>query len=698
MRNTQVSIHAAYKKSLSSAILSILLFIVVFLALVALSVALAFVCGYFGLALIIARPSFLTLMIGGGLAAMGILVFFFLIKFLFTRTKSDTSGLIQISRAEEPELFAMIDDIVQQVKTSAPKKVYLATNVNAAVFYDSSFWSMFLPVRKNLMIGMGLIHSTTADELKSVLSHEFGHFSQRSMKVGSYVYQVNKIIFNMLYENDGYVNLAQTIANINGYFGFFVNLAIKVVVGIQWVLQRVYKVVNLNYMGLSREMEFHADHVAASVTGSQPCVDSLLRLGLADYCFSKTIDFYNQKIKDNIRTYNLYDNHDHVLQSIGEDAGLPLVNGIPMITKESNKRFDTSRVVLKDQWASHPETIERVRALEAHDIPSPGLDKRPAVMLLKERRKWEEQLTELMFSGVKYEGDVTGLAPELFSEDYDSTMRNFPNDPLFNHYYDRKDPVVPEQWTVKSSEVHVQQLFSQEHVDLVYEGITLENDINTLKQISTAATEIKSFDYNGERYKGIDSSGLIPVLERELAVVSKKISENDTLIYNHFISLARVRGEGEAFTKLFDNLKDIDARNENWFARYAELQKRTQFFQEQTSYDQIEANMAGVKEAEHAFKQAIGEIRVHPACMEEISEARAAALDAYVSKDWVYFTRPDYDEAALKVYYDAMNAVYSILEDARVRCKRNILDKLVELHHASEDVTPGKLTNDFARV
>lgn len=683
MKNTQVGIHTAYKKSLGSAISSILFFIIVFLALDLLSVIFAGVCVYFGLALIVARPSFITLMIGGGLAAMGILVFIFLVKFLFTKSKSDISGLIEITREEEPEVFAMIDDIVQKVKTSAPKKVYLTTNVNAAVFYDSSFWSMFLPVRKNLMIGMGLIHSTTADELKAVLSHEFGHFSQRSMKVGSYVYQVNKIIFNLLYENDGYVNLAQAIANINGYFGFFVNLAIKVVVGIQWVLQRVYKLVNLNYMGLSREMEFHADHVAASVTGSGPCVDSLLRLGLADYCFSKTIDFYNRKIKDNIRTYNIYDNHDHVLQTMGQDADLPLVNGIPMITKESYKRFDTSRLVLKDQWASHPETIDRVRALETHNIPSPEVDKRPAVVLLKERARWEEQLTEQMFSGVTYEGEVKGLAPALFREDYDKTMRNFPNDPMFNHYYDRKDPVVPAHWTVKSSDVMVEQLFSQEQVDLVYECISLTNDIETLKQISTAPTEIKSFDYNGERYKGIDSSGLMPVLEKELTIVNNKIAENDTLIYNHFLSLARVKGEGDGFTGLFDQLKEIDACNERWFGIYGNLQKASQFIQEQTPYEQIEANMAGVLEAERPFKASISEIMAHPLCKGDISNEQLNNMESYLSRDWVYFTRPEYDDAALKVFYDAQNAVYSVLEDARATCKRRILDKMVELHRMS---------------
>jgi hypothetical protein len=36
--------------------------------------------------------------------------------------------------------------------------------------------------KKNLTIGIGLINSTSVGELKTILAHEFGHFSQRSMK------------------------------------------------------------------------------------------------------------------------------------------------------------------------------------------------------------------------------------------------------------------------------------------------------------------------------------------------------------------------------------------------------------------------------------------------------------------------------------------------------------------------------------
>ena len=50
------------------------------------------------------------------------------------------------------KLFSLIEEIVVKVNTDFPKKIYLSTEVNAAVFYDSSFWSMFFPIKKNLLI------------------------------------------------------------------------------------------------------------------------------------------------------------------------------------------------------------------------------------------------------------------------------------------------------------------------------------------------------------------------------------------------------------------------------------------------------------------------------------------------------------------------------------------------------------------
>src|SRR5690606_16051535 len=162
------------------------------------------------------------------------MILYFLIKFIFATNKTDTSDFIEITQDEQPELFAMIHDLVKEIETDFPQKVFLSHNVNASVFYDSTFWSMFFPVRKNLQIGLGLVNAVTLSEFKAIIAHEFGHFSQRSMKLGSYVYHMNKIIFNLLHDNEGYENTLQSWANASWYFSIFAVITIRIVNGIKW--------------------------------------------------------------------------------------------------------------------------------------------------------------------------------------------------------------------------------------------------------------------------------------------------------------------------------------------------------------------------------------------------------------------------------------------------------------------------------
>jgi Zn-dependent protease with chaperone function len=190
-----------YKNEAIKVTASILFFAIIYLTLVFLAVVLAGFVSFIGIRIILFKPMFITIMLGFGLIGLGLMVIFFLIKFIFTSRKIDRSGYREIKREEFPELFGYIENIAAETKTPFPKKIYLSQDVNASVFYDSSFLSMFFPVRKNLLIGLGFVNSVNLSEFKAVIAHEFGHFSQHSMRLGSYVFNTNKIIYNMLYEN-----------------------------------------------------------------------------------------------------------------------------------------------------------------------------------------------------------------------------------------------------------------------------------------------------------------------------------------------------------------------------------------------------------------------------------------------------------------------------------------------------------------
>ncbi|PKF76036.1 M48 family metallopeptidase, partial [Chryseobacterium sp. PMSZPI] len=186
MTNNLPKISSAYQSKLTSAIISVSFFFLIYLALILVSLLMVFLLGYGAIKLLSINVNYLTLIGAGGLFSVGGFVFIFLVKFIFRKNKYNTSHLIEVTRSHQPELFQIIDEIVAETKVQAPKRVFLSPDVNASVSYNSVFWSMFLPVKKNLTIGIGLVNSTSVGELRAILAHEFGHFSQRSMKIGGY--------------------------------------------------------------------------------------------------------------------------------------------------------------------------------------------------------------------------------------------------------------------------------------------------------------------------------------------------------------------------------------------------------------------------------------------------------------------------------------------------------------------------------
>src|SRR5262249_20698318 len=123
------------------------------------------------------------LLVGGIASAM---ICLFMVKGFFKRSRSDPVIGVEVTEDGEPELFAFIHRLCQDTKAPFPHRIYVVPDVNAAVAYHESVLNLFLPARKNLIIGLGLVNRLNLMEFKAVLAHEFGHFSQKSMKLGTY--------------------------------------------------------------------------------------------------------------------------------------------------------------------------------------------------------------------------------------------------------------------------------------------------------------------------------------------------------------------------------------------------------------------------------------------------------------------------------------------------------------------------------
>ena len=681
MVTKEIKVTSQFKAQTIKAIISIILFLLTYIVMLTLAVALTALCVYGGIMLIISFPRFLTIALGIGLASLGVFVLFFLVKFIFKSHKVDRSHLKEINKADEPQLFKLIEEIVTEVGSSFPKRVYLSYDVNAGVFYDSNFWSMLFPVKKNLQIGLGLINTVNISELKSILSHEFGHFSQRTMKVGSYVYNVNQIIFNLLFENDAYDDMIRKWAGISGYFSIFVLIAVKIIEGIKWILNQMYGYVNISYMGLSREMEFHADAIAASVTGYEPLKTALLRLPLAEHSYNSVLSYYENKLSENKKAENIYADHYFVMNFLAKDSEVIISDFLPQVSEVELNKFNKSKLVIKDQWASHPSTVDRIDSLEKTGRKAKVIQKELANTLLSEPVKTHKEITNALFNDlINLEESIT-VTNSVFKVEYTEEYAQNSFSKLYNGYYDNKNPIFFELEKLEDGPnyLQIEELFSEEKVDLVYTALALESDIETLEQISHKTIKLKTFDYDGEKYKRNESNSLIKKLENEQEAINAKIKLNDIAIFRFFRMVEKEGSKGNSLLKLYNEYFTFDKSFDTKIQLYSKLSDDLQFINLTTPFEQIRENFNDVARTEKGLKKEIQNLLNLDVHQEVITQEIRKSFELYLSDNWIYFGNENYFDDSLKVLFTALNNYAFVLSSLYFLHKKKLLSYQIEI-------------------
>ncbi|WP_257669867.1 M48 family metallopeptidase [Parapedobacter tibetensis] len=679
MQPKSIAVSADFKGKVTNVIFSLVLFMLTYLLLIGLTMGLTILCAYAGVMLVVLKPAFYTFMVGAGLISMGILVLIFLLKFILKRHTINRTHLVQVTRETAPELFGFISEIVKEVKTTFPKRIYLSSDVNASVFYDSSFWSMFFPVRKNLQIGIGLVNAVSLLEFKAILAHEFGHFSQKSMKVGSYVYHVNQIIYNLLYENESYESLVAKWAKMSGFLSIFVSFAVKLVQGIQWILRKNYSSINLTHMGLSREMEFHADEVAASVAGSQPLIASLLRLELANYALDGVVAYYNDRITDAVVTHNVYPQQKWLMNFLATKSNLPVEHGFPQVTLAQVKRYNKSKLIIVNQWASHPSMEERVVALNRLNIIKENETYTPAGMVFRDMKAIQRIITTHLFSTINFPETVSHEGKKEFIAAYVRRSKANASHQIFNGYYDNKSPgvIAMEQVSsadMKDGEVTLADLFGDDKVDLIYSSIAIENDRNALMELVEGTHQIQSFDYDGVKYDAKDCRKVIDWLEKELLESRRHIINNDRQIYSLFLRLATALNKKNAYVSAYQSFQKQDMEYEQRYGAYTDMLQATHFMQYNLPVAEITRKINELKQVEKTLKVYIADLMGQVTYQKVLTAQAKEHFHEYLSNDWLYFNGNEYDSYAIDVMYNAIQHYPELVSDAYFMAKKTLLD------------------------
>ncbi len=449
----------------------------------------------------------------------------FLIRPLFVSYNGSNEDQLEILNADAPQLFTMVREIARATGNKMPKHVYLTADVNASVSYNSvGVWTLFLPVRKNLTVGIGLLHGLNQSELKAVLSHEFGHFSQGSMRVGIITYKLLLIIGDMMrhaqadLENDA---VSHTLSFITKRTIAF------------------YNHIEKRNRSLSRYMEFEADAVACHIADAKSHISALCKIEIMSSRFAvyEQMVFELLKEKNSVRHY--LDGYSFVCELLSKDEGLDISSCDTLLAPMGDSVLFPSRISIIDGWNTHPSLSERIdnAQLFAKDGENINTDSAAALIEtsvldnvgLKHQKCLATKLSHTIHwtKGLEHD-DFTLWASKQLAE------RKLPH---FVHPFIEKRIAsfqIPSDEDITSE--NVDYPFTQENRNLILEYRRAVNDWQTLSGIKSKEYDVTKFLYNRKLYN--DAKEPLAFHKAYLDPLFNRCKELDIKIFKYLFNKA----------------------------------------------------------------------------------------------------------------------------------------------------------------
>jgi Zn-dependent protease with chaperone function len=329
-------------------------------------------------------------------SACAALLALFMLKALFFRQRRGEDHSLPVTPAEQPELFSELHAIADAVGAPRPHRVLLSARVNAAVFYDLSPLNLLWPTKKNLEIGLGLVNVLTRSELRAVLAHEFGHFAQRAMAVGRWVYVAQQIAARLVAQRDMLDSFLQGLSRFDfrvAWIGWVLSL---IVWAIRSLVDSVFTGVQLLQRSLGREMEYGADAVAVALTGSDALVQALYKLQTADIDWDRAAGLASEWKAKEQWVGNLFELQSAISERTGRMLDDAQYGQVPAPRGAGHRLFDTGDSAVPHMWRTHPLNHEREARAKAH-YRTGDVDDRSAWTLFADAPALCTQVTRRLF-------------------------------------------------------------------------------------------------------------------------------------------------------------------------------------------------------------------------------------------------------------------------------------------------------------
>lgn len=291
------------------------------------------------------------------------------LKSLFASMGSGSYGMRK-TRNDCPRLFDVLTEVADRVQTRPVDEVYLVPDCSISVHQDGRGPFGILGVKRRVLtLGVAPLRDLTTTELKSILAHEYAHFSHKDTLYSRFIHQVTLSIESSL------MGMAESAGKLNYVNPFY------------WFLYLYYRAYSILSAGYSRSREYLADRMAAGCYGSQAFASALKKVVVNSELFYKPAwELTVEGLQKEAPITNVYEAvEQHIEANVSREE-------LSKLTETINDQQGTL-------FASHPTYAERVEAIST--IVDNGYpDSSAAIDIFEDPAAIEQEMTEFLTAQV----------------------------------------------------------------------------------------------------------------------------------------------------------------------------------------------------------------------------------------------------------------------------------------------------------
>lgn len=234
--------------------------------------------GFWAVNLLPAAP--VALLLGLAFVVLGTAAAFFVGLYrLFFPPRVRMLG-VEVSPQEQPEIWTLARQVAAEVSTKAVDQIIVTPDPGVSVHLEGSLLvTLFGRGHRVLQVGIPSIHALTVEELRSILAHEYGHFSNRDTQWSTFTYAMGNGLMTAFRATPGPIR--QEAAQERGWMDLVTALNPG-----YWTLFLFIRLFSNVTSAFSRVREVMADVRAMKLYGGEPFRNGLSKIAFNDATFS----------------------------------------------------------------------------------------------------------------------------------------------------------------------------------------------------------------------------------------------------------------------------------------------------------------------------------------------------------------------------------------------------------------------------